>query len=142
MFGSLLVLTTNRSNIMFSTCLCARFRKDPNTIHSEGTVWIHQRVLHIQDYGIPKEREQKPQCMPTRIIPVIKLIEKAQVVLALLINTFLPNDSLRSLRLSNQYQVEKHVNKLRQNKQTRVNNGIPLINIFILYFNKGTIDIN
>ena len=46
MFGSLLVLTTRRSNIMFGTCLCARFREDPKTTLSEEIVWIHQKVLH------------------------------------------------------------------------------------------------
>lgn len=46
MFGSLLVLTTNRSNIMFSAYLCAHFREDPKTPLSEELVWIHQKVLH------------------------------------------------------------------------------------------------
>ena len=47
MYGSILVLTTNRSNIMFSAYLCAKFREDPKTTLSEELVWIHQKVLHI-----------------------------------------------------------------------------------------------
>ena len=60
MYGSILVLTTNRSNIMFSACLCAQSREDPKTTLSEELVWIHQKVLHNLEYGIPTEREEKP----------------------------------------------------------------------------------
>lgn len=31
--GSLLYLTTSRSNIMSSVCLCAQFLKDPREVH-------------------------------------------------------------------------------------------------------------
>ena len=33
MIGSLLYLTISRPNIMFSTCLCARFQADPKESH-------------------------------------------------------------------------------------------------------------
>ena len=33
MFGSLLYLTANRPDIMFATCLCARFQADPKESH-------------------------------------------------------------------------------------------------------------
>ncbi|GJV09682.1 retrovirus-related pol polyprotein from transposon TNT 1-94 [Tanacetum coccineum] len=35
MIGSLLYLTTSRTDIMFSVCLCARFQEDPKTSHIE-----------------------------------------------------------------------------------------------------------
>ncbi|GJU15342.1 hypothetical protein Tco_1143308 [Tanacetum coccineum] len=35
MIGSLLYLTVNRPDIMFSVCLCARFQEDPKTSHLE-----------------------------------------------------------------------------------------------------------
>ncbi|GKC58452.1 hypothetical protein Tco_1086050 [Tanacetum coccineum] len=43
MIGSLLYLTTSRSNIMFSVCLCARFQEDPKSSHLEAK----QTVLAI-----------------------------------------------------------------------------------------------
>nr|GEY16321.1 retrovirus-related Pol polyprotein from transposon TNT 1-94 [Tanacetum cinerariifolium] len=36
MTGSLLYLTANRPDIMFSVCLCARFQEDPKTSYLEA----------------------------------------------------------------------------------------------------------
>ena len=33
MIGSLLYLTASRPDIMFATCLCARFQADPRDLH-------------------------------------------------------------------------------------------------------------
>ncbi|GJY68965.1 hypothetical protein Tco_0471947 [Tanacetum coccineum] len=44
MIGSLLYLTTSRSNIMFNVCLCARFQEDPKTSHLEAVRRIFRYI--------------------------------------------------------------------------------------------------
>ena len=69
MYGKLLVPMTIRSNIMYSTYLCARVTK--------GTT---------QELWCPKRTGTKTiKCIASRIILVTKMKEKAQVVLALFI---------------------------------------------------------
>ncbi|GJW20680.1 retrovirus-related pol polyprotein from transposon TNT 1-94 [Tanacetum coccineum] len=44
MIGSLLYLTANRPDIMFSVCLCARFQEDPKISHLEAVKRIYRYI--------------------------------------------------------------------------------------------------
>ncbi|GJU79476.1 integrase, catalytic region, zinc finger, CCHC-type containing protein [Tanacetum coccineum] len=86
MIGSLLYLTTNRSDIMFSVCLCARFQEDPKSSHLEGYHQPHSADTSQSDLGLS---------------PTDNLIENLTNTLALLTQsykTFLPqtNNQLRT----------------------------------------------
>ncbi|GJT31088.1 putative reverse transcriptase domain-containing protein [Tanacetum coccineum] len=50
--GSLLYLTTSRSNIMFSVCLCARFQEDPKSSHLEAIKRIFRYIKGTTQLGL------------------------------------------------------------------------------------------
>ena len=52
MIGSLLYLTTSRPDIMFSTCLCARFQADPKESHLIAVKRIFRYLKGTQYLGI------------------------------------------------------------------------------------------
>ncbi|GKA68892.1 hypothetical protein Tco_0768809 [Tanacetum coccineum] len=52
MIGSLLYLTTNKPDIMFSACLCAHFQKDPKTSHLEAVKRIFLYVKGTTHLGL------------------------------------------------------------------------------------------
>nr|GEU86225.1 reverse transcriptase domain-containing protein [Tanacetum cinerariifolium] len=52
MIGSLLYLTTNRPDIMFSVCLCARFQEDPKTSHLEAVKRIFRYIKVTTHLGL------------------------------------------------------------------------------------------
>nr|GEU54951.1 hypothetical protein [Tanacetum cinerariifolium] len=52
MIGSLLYLTTSRSDIMFSVCLCARFQEDPKTSHLEAVKRIFRYIKGTIHLGL------------------------------------------------------------------------------------------
>ncbi|GJV49458.1 hypothetical protein Tco_1439670 [Tanacetum coccineum] len=52
MIFSLLYLTTNRPNIMFSVCLCARFQEDLKTSHLEAVKRIFRYVKGTTHLGL------------------------------------------------------------------------------------------
>ena len=81
MSGKLLAIMTIRSNIMFSTYLCAHVTKG-----TSQKLWCPKRT------GM-----ETIKCKASWIILVTRIKEKAQVVLALSYS-FLSNDSQRSLK--------------------------------------------
>ena len=52
MIGSLLYLTTSRSDIMFSMCMCARFQSNPRESHLIATKRIFRYLVGTQDIGL------------------------------------------------------------------------------------------
>ncbi|GJV68002.1 retrovirus-related pol polyprotein from transposon TNT 1-94 [Tanacetum coccineum] len=52
MIGSLLYLTTSRSDIMFSVCLCARFQEAPKTVHLEAVKRIFRYIKGTMHLGL------------------------------------------------------------------------------------------
>ncbi|GKC37151.1 hypothetical protein Tco_1049535 [Tanacetum coccineum] len=52
MIGSLFYLTTSRSDIMFSVCLCARFQENPKTTHLEAFKRIFRYVRGTTHLGL------------------------------------------------------------------------------------------
>ena len=78
MIGSLLYLIASRPNIMFSVCMCARFKLILRRLtqlllkESLGTLNTHQALV----FGIPKELDFNQLAIPFRIMLVAKLIEK------------------------------------------------------------------
>ena len=52
MIGSLLYLTASRPNIMFSTCLCARFQVNPKMSHLLAVKKIFQYLKGVKSLGI------------------------------------------------------------------------------------------
>ena len=57
MIGSLLYLTASRSDIMFATCLCARFQADPRDIHLVAVKRILRYLKGTPNLGIWYPRE-------------------------------------------------------------------------------------
>ncbi|XP_071712856.1 uncharacterized mitochondrial protein AtMg00810-like [Rutidosis leptorrhynchoides] len=57
--GSLMYLTALRPNIMFATCLCARYHVNPNTIHLTAAKLILCYLLHAPNLGIWYSNDQK-----------------------------------------------------------------------------------
>ena len=57
MIGSLLYLTTSRPDIMFSTCLCARFQDDPKESHLIVVQRIFRYLKGAQTLGLWYPRE-------------------------------------------------------------------------------------
>ncbi|KAJ9547528.1 hypothetical protein OSB04_020071 [Centaurea solstitialis] len=57
MIGSLLYLTASRPDIMFSTCLCARFQADPKESHLNAVKRIFRYLKGTPDLGLwyPKD---------------------------------------------------------------------------------------
>nr|GEV64971.1 hypothetical protein [Tanacetum cinerariifolium] len=51
MIGSLLYLTANRLDIMFSVCLCARFQENPKTTHLEAVKHIFRSIRGTSHLG-------------------------------------------------------------------------------------------
>ena len=56
MIGSLLYLTASRPDIMFATCLCARFQSDPKESHliAIKRIFRYLKVLQILEFGIQR----------------------------------------------------------------------------------------
>ncbi|GKA36867.1 retrovirus-related pol polyprotein from transposon TNT 1-94 [Tanacetum coccineum] len=52
MIGSLLYLTANRPDIMFSVCLCARFQENPKTTHLEADKSIFKYIRGTSHLGL------------------------------------------------------------------------------------------
>ena len=52
MVGSLLYLTTSRPDIMFATCLCARFQADPRESHLIAIKIIFRYLKGTPNLGI------------------------------------------------------------------------------------------
>jgi hypothetical protein len=52
MIGSLLYLTTTRSDIQFLVCLCARFQASPRTLHWQAVKRIFRYLRHTPDFGL------------------------------------------------------------------------------------------
>ena len=52
MVGSLLYLTASRSDIMFSTCLCAKFQADPRESHLIAIKRIFRYLKGTPNLGI------------------------------------------------------------------------------------------
>jgi hypothetical protein len=52
MIRSLLYLTTTRSDIQFSVCLCARFQVSPRTSHRQAVKRIFRYLRHTPDFGL------------------------------------------------------------------------------------------
>ena len=57
MVGSLLYLTTSRPDIMFATCLCARFQDDPRESHLVAIKRIFRYLKGTPNLGIWYPRE-------------------------------------------------------------------------------------
>ena len=57
MIGDLLYLTTSRSDIMFSVCLCARFQSNPQESHVIAVKQIFRYLKHTSNLGLwqPKD---------------------------------------------------------------------------------------
>ncbi|GKD85036.1 hypothetical protein Tco_1356190 [Tanacetum coccineum] len=57
MIGSLLYLTASRPDIMFSVCLCARFKENPMVSHLEAVKIILRYIKRTQHLGLwyPKD---------------------------------------------------------------------------------------
>jgi hypothetical protein len=52
MIGSILCLTTMKSDIQFSVCLCARFQAFPRTSHRQAVKHIFRYLRHTPDFGL------------------------------------------------------------------------------------------
>ena len=52
MIGSLLYLTASKHDIMYATCLCARFQADPRDIHLVDVKWILRYLKGTPNLGI------------------------------------------------------------------------------------------
>jgi hypothetical protein len=52
MIGSLLYLTATRSDIQFSTCLCARFHASSRTSHRQAVKWIFIYLRYTPELGL------------------------------------------------------------------------------------------
>nr|GEY38423.1 retrovirus-related Pol polyprotein from transposon TNT 1-94 [Tanacetum cinerariifolium] len=52
MIGSLLYLTASRPDIMFSVCLCARFRENPKNTHLEAVKFIFRYIRGTNHLGL------------------------------------------------------------------------------------------
>nr|GEX41164.1 hypothetical protein [Tanacetum cinerariifolium] len=52
MIGSLLYITANRLDIMFSVCLCARFQENPKTTHLEAVKHIFRSIRGTSHLGL------------------------------------------------------------------------------------------
>jgi uncharacterized membrane protein YciS (DUF1049 family) len=61
MIGSLLYLTASRPDIMYATCLCARFQADPRDVHLVAVKRIFRYLKGTPNLGIwyPKESDFK-----------------------------------------------------------------------------------
>ena len=61
MIGSLLYLTTSRPDIVYATCLCARFQADPREPHSIAIKRIFKYLKGTADLGLwyPRESDFK-----------------------------------------------------------------------------------
>ena len=57
MIGSLLYLTTSRPDIIFSTCLCARFQADPNESHLTAVKRIFRYLKGSPSLGLCYPRD-------------------------------------------------------------------------------------
>ncbi|GJW11308.1 hypothetical protein Tco_1577135 [Tanacetum coccineum] len=61
MIGSLLYLTANRPDIMFSVCLCARFQENPKTTHLEAVKRIFRFVVEFyHSLEVKRDEELRP----------------------------------------------------------------------------------
>ena len=56
MIGSLLYLTSNHPDVMFSVCLCARFQSSPKESHliAINRIFRYLGVQKISQFGTPK----------------------------------------------------------------------------------------
>ena len=52
MIGSLLYVTTSRSDVMFSVCMCARFQASPIESHLKATKRILRYLKYTQNIGL------------------------------------------------------------------------------------------
>ncbi|XP_071699848.1 uncharacterized mitochondrial protein AtMg00810-like [Rutidosis leptorrhynchoides] len=57
--GSLMYLTASRPDIMFATCLCARYQVNPNTFHLTAAKRILRYLLHSPNLGIWYSNNEK-----------------------------------------------------------------------------------
>ena len=87
MIGSLLYLTASRPGITFSVCLCARFQANPKESHLMAVKRIMKYLKGSTNVGLwyPKGSIFTLIVILTRIMQVVKLIVKAQVVLVTLL---------------------------------------------------------
>jgi hypothetical protein len=58
MIGSLLYLTSSRSAIMFSVCLCARFQVNPQESHLSAVQQIFRYLIGTASLGLIYERSE------------------------------------------------------------------------------------
>ena len=56
MIGSLFYLTASRLDIMYSTCICARFQSDPKESHLSAIKRIIRYLKRIQNIGLWYDR--------------------------------------------------------------------------------------
>ena len=56
MIGSLLYLTASRSDIMYNTCICARFQSDPKKSHLSAVKRIIRYLKDTQNIGFWYDR--------------------------------------------------------------------------------------
>jgi hypothetical protein len=52
MIGSILYVTTSRTDVMLSVCMCARFEASPRESHLKATKRILRYLKHIQNVGL------------------------------------------------------------------------------------------
>ncbi|KAJ9547035.1 hypothetical protein OSB04_019578 [Centaurea solstitialis] len=52
MIGSLLYLTASRPNIMYATCLCARYQAEPKESHLTAVKWIFRYLKGAPNLGL------------------------------------------------------------------------------------------
>src|SRR5438132_6224544 len=80
MIGSLLYLTASRPDIMFSMCMCARYQANPKESHEKAVREFLDTLdtLLVLACGIPKVLTSSCLAIPIRILPGVKLTERAQ----------------------------------------------------------------
>ena len=83
MIDSLLYLTTNRSDIQFSVCLCARFQANPKESHLIVVKRIFRYLSEIVNivYGILEVVNLHYMYFQMLIMLVVNLIARVQVTL-------------------------------------------------------------
>ena len=52
MIGSLLYITASRPDIMFSVCVCARFKSNPKESHLKAVKRIFRYLKHTSNFGL------------------------------------------------------------------------------------------
>ena len=82
MIGSLLYLTASRPDIMYATCLCARFQAQPREPHLVAVKRIFRYLKGNHDLGLwyPRESDFKLISTQMQILLDVRLTERVQVV--------------------------------------------------------------